>query len=181
MKKVFLLLAPGFEEIEATGTIDVLRRAEIDVIIVSITNDYIVIGAHGIALVAEKLIAKTTFDEADAIVLPGGMPGSSNLNDCAAVKKALLKQYESGKIIAAVCAAPLVLGGLNILAGRKATCYPGYAPYLTGAIVTDEPVVTDGNLITAKGPGMVFDFGMALINALCGPSKAAEVARGLLL
>jgi 4-methyl-5(b-hydroxyethyl)-thiazole monophosphate biosynthesis len=181
MKKAFVFLATGFEEIEATGTINVLRRGAIDVIVISITGDYVVTGAHGIALLADELFEKTDFSGADALILPGGMPGSSNLNAFEPLKKLLVEQYESDRIVAAICAAPLVLGELGILNGRKATCYPGYEPHLTGAILTDEPVVTDGNVITGKGPGLVFDFGLALVSELNGPSTAEEVAGGLLL
>ncbi|MDR1202319.1 MAG: DJ-1/PfpI family protein [Tannerellaceae bacterium] len=181
MKKAFIFLAPGFEEIEATGIIDVLRRGEIETTVVSIIDDYIVLGAHGIALVADVLFEETDFSEADALILPGGMPGSSNLNAFEPLKELFVKHYESGKIVAAICAAPLVLGGLGILKGRRATCYPGYESQLTGAILTDEPVVVDGNVITGKGPGFVFDFGLTLVNVLKGPSEAEEVAGGLLI
>jgi 4-methyl-5(b-hydroxyethyl)-thiazole monophosphate biosynthesis len=181
MKKAFVFLAAGFEEVEATGTIDVLLRGEVETTVVSITDDYIVTGAHGITLVADKLFENTDFSGADALILPGGMPGSSNLDAFEPLKELLVKQYESGKIVAAICAAPLVLGGLGILKGRIATCYPGYEAYLTGAILTDEPVVTDGNVITGKGPGLVFDFGLTLVNELNGSLKAKEVADGLLL
>jgi 4-methyl-5(b-hydroxyethyl)-thiazole monophosphate biosynthesis len=181
MKKAFVFLATGFEEIEATGTIDVLRRGEVDTIVVSITGDYVVTGAHGIALLADELFEETDFSGADALILPGGMPGSSNLDAFEPLKELLVEQYESGRIVAAICAAPLVLGGLGILNRRKATCYPGYEAYLTGAILTDEPAVTDGNVITGKGPGLVFDFGLTLVNELKGQSKAEEVADGLLI
>jgi 4-methyl-5(b-hydroxyethyl)-thiazole monophosphate biosynthesis len=181
MKKAFVFLAPGFEEVEASGTIDVLRRGEVDAIAISITGDYVVTGAHGIALLADELFEDIDFSDADALILPGGMPGSSNLNAYEPLKELLVRQYESGRIVAAICAAPLVLGGLGILKGRKATCYPGFESYLTGAILTDESVVTDGNVLTGKGPGRVFDFGLGLVSALNGPSKAEGVAGELLL
>ncbi|MDR0750689.1 MAG: DJ-1/PfpI family protein [Tannerellaceae bacterium] len=181
MKKAFVFLATGFEEIEAAGTIDVLRRGGVDTTVVSITGEHAVTGAHGLALVAGKLFEEADFSGADALVLPGGMPGSDNLNACEPLRELLVKQYESGKIVAAICAAPLVLGGLGILRGRKAACYPGFEQYLAGATLTDAPAVTDGNVITGKGPGLVFDFGLALVSALNSPSKAGEVAAGLLL
>jgi 4-methyl-5(b-hydroxyethyl)-thiazole monophosphate biosynthesis len=181
MKKAFVFLATGFEEVEAAGTIGVLRRGEVDTAVVSITGEYKVTGSHGLALVADKLFEETDFSEADALILPGGMPGSNNLNACEPLKELLVKQYESGKIVAAICAAPLVLGASGILNGRKATCYPGFEPYLTGAIPTDEPAVTDGNVITGKGPGLVLDFGLALVSALNGPAKAEKVAGELLI
>jgi 4-methyl-5(b-hydroxyethyl)-thiazole monophosphate biosynthesis len=181
MKKAFVFLATGFEETEAAGTIDVLRRGEVNTTVVSVTGELNVTGAHGLALAADKLFEETDFSGADALILPGGMPGSSNLDACEPLKKLLVGQYESGRIVAAICAAPLVFGGAGILKGRKATCYPGFEPCLTGAILTDAPAVTDGNVITGKGPGLVFPFGLALVSALNGPSKAEEVAGGLLI
>ena len=181
MKKAFVFLATGFEEVEATGTIDVLRRGGIETTVVSITGDCEVDGAHGLALVADKLFAETDFADADALILPGGMPGSNNLNACEPLKDLLVKHYNEGKIVAAICAAPLVLGGLGLLKGREATCYPSFEPKLTGATITGEPVVADGNIITGKGPGLVFDFGLALVEALQGQAVAEEVAAGLLL
>lgn len=181
MKKAFVFLATGFEEVEATGTIDVLRRGDVNTTIVSITGDLKVTGAHGLALVADKLFEETDFSEADALVLPGGMPGSNNLNAFGPLKELLVKHYDQGKIVAAICAAPLVLGGLGILKGRRATCYPSFEPQLTGATVTGEAAVIDGNVVTGKGPGLVFEFALALVKVLNGKPVAEEVAAGLLI
>ena len=112
---------------------------------------------------------------------PGGMPGASNLNDSEAVKEALLGQYREGRIVAAICAAPMVLGGLGLLKGRKATCYPGFEPKLIGANVTGEAVEVSDNVITGKGPGLVMNFGLALVAAIKNDAVAEEVAAGLLL
>ncbi|MCD7936095.1 MAG: DJ-1/PfpI family protein [Tannerellaceae bacterium] len=181
MKKAFVFLATGFEETEAVGTIDVLRRGEIQTTTVSITGEKEVTGAHGIPVVADAIFAETDVSDADILVLPGGMPGSTNLNAFEPLKDRLTEQYNAGKYVAAICAAPLVFGGLGFLQGRKATCYPSFEPQLTGATVTGEKVVTDGNVITGKGPGLVFDFGLAIVEALQGKEKADEVAAGLLL
>ncbi len=181
MKKAFVFLATGFEEVEATGTIDVLRRGEIDTTVVSITGDLAVEGAHGLKLIADKLFADTDFSEADALVLPGGMPGSSNLNACEPLKELLVKHYNEDKLVAAICAAPLVLGGLGLLKGRRATCYPSFEPQLIGATITGEAAVIDGNVITGKGPGLVFYFALAIVKVLKGKPIAEEVASGLLL
>lgn len=181
MKKAFVFLATGFEEIEATGTVDILRRGGIETKVISITDQYKITGAHGMEYTVDSLLTDTDFSEADALVLPGGMPGSSNLNACDPLKELLVEQYRQQKIVAAICAAPLVLGGLGLLKGRKATCYPGFEPTLIGATVTGEAVEKDGHVITGKGPGLVFDFGLSIVAALKSNSVAEEVAAGLLI
>jgi len=181
MKKAFVFLATGFEEVEAVGTIDVLRRGEIETTVVSITQELVVKGAHGLGITADALFAEVDYEGADILVLPGGMPGSDNLNAFEPLKEQLKKQYNAGKWIAAICAAPLVFGGLGFLKGRKATCYPSFEPALIGADVTGEAVEVDGNVITGKGPGLVFNFALAIVEALQGKAVADEVALGLLL
>lgn len=181
MKKAIVFLANGFEEMEAMGTIDILRRGGIEVTTVSITTDPIVTGAHHVPVIADTTLDKASLNSADALVLPGGMPGAANLNDCESLKEALLQQYRESKLVAAICAAPLVLGGLGLLKNRKATCYPSFEPKLIGATVTGEAVEVDGNVITGKGPGLVFNFALALVAALKSEAVAEEVAAGLLL
>jgi len=181
MKKVFIFLAEGFEETEAVATMDIMLRGEIDVTSVSITRNSLVTGAHGIAVNADTLFEKADFSSGDMLVLPGGMPGASNLNAHAGVKSVLKQYAESGKKIAAICAAPLVLGGLDLLQGKNATAYPGFESTLKGAAYVDSPVVKDGNIITGRGPGFAFQFGLAIIEELQGKAKADEVAAGLLL
>lgn len=181
MKKAIVFLATGFEETEAVGTIDVLRRGGIETKIVSITGELTVTGAHGIQVTAERLFNEAGYPHYDALVLPGGMPGANHLNAYEPLKKELISYYEQHKIVAAICAAPIVFGGLGFLKGRKATCYPSFEPALTGATVTGEAVVTDDHVITGKGPGFVFQFGLAIVEALKGKAVAEEVAAGLLL
>lgn len=181
MKKAFVFLAPGFEETEAIGTVDVLRRGGVDAKTVSIHGERKVAGSHGIELIADALIAETDFSEADALILPGGMPGSNNLNNCELLCALLVEQYKAGRIVAAICAAPLVLGGLGLLKGRRATCYPGFEDTLIGATYTGAPAETDGNVITGHGPGFVFQFGLALLAAIKSEAVAEEVAAGMLL
>ncbi len=181
MKKVALFLANGFEEIEALGTLDILRRAQIPVETVSIGDDKTVTGAHNIPVVAD-----TTFDEADfsaveVLVLPGGMPGAKHLNEHERLKNLLLEFNVQEKKIAAICAAPMVLGGLRLLEGKRATCYPGFEPELIGAKVTGENVVVDENITTGKGPGLVFDFALRLVEQIAGMSTRQKVQQGLLL
>ena len=181
MKKVFIFLAEGFEETEAVATTDVLLRGGLDVTSVSITGNLLVTGAHGIAVNADTLFEDAYISSGDMLVLPGGMPGASNLNAHDGVKNALKQYAASGKKIAAICAAPLVLGGLDLLQGKKATAYPGFESTLKGATYINSPVVKDGNIITGRGPGFVFDFGLAIVEELAGKAKAYEVAEGLLL
>ncbi|MBR5297403.1 MAG: DJ-1/PfpI family protein [Parabacteroides sp.] len=181
MKKAIVFLANGFEEIEALGTIDILRRGGIDVKTVSITEDTVVTGAHNVPIIADTTLTKAILNQADALILPGGMPGASNLNNSETVKEALLQQYREGKIVAAICAAPMVLGGLGLLKGRNATCYPGFEPQLIGANITGEAVEISDNVITGKGPGLVMNFALALVAAIKSDAVAEEVAAGLLL
>ncbi len=181
MKKAFVFLATGFEETEAIGTVDILRRGGVEAIITSITDKKEVKGAHNIIVTADHLLDEIDFTQADILVLPGGMPGASNLNACEPLKKALTAQYEQGKLVGAICAAPLVLGGLGFLKGRKATCYPGFESALIGATISKAAVEKDGNIITGRGPGLVFDFALALVATLQGEAVAKEVADGLLL
>jgi 4-methyl-5(b-hydroxyethyl)-thiazole monophosphate biosynthesis len=180
MKKVFIFLAEGFEETEAIATIDVLRRGGLSVTSVSISGKREVTGAHGIPVIADQLFPEIDFSEGSMLVLPGGMPGASNLNAHAGVKT-LLKQYANeGKYIAAICAAPLVLGGLGLLEGKRATSYPGFEDTLKGATFEQNPVVKDGNILTSRGPACALHFGLAIIETLQGDYKALEVGKGLL-
>ena len=181
MKKVALFLANGLEEIEALGTVDILRRAEIEVTTVSISEQKEVTGAHNITVLADKLFNEIDFSQFDVLVLPGGMPGAKHLNEHEELKKQLSIFAENGKKVAAICAAPMVLGGLNLLKGKKATAYPGFEDKLIGAEVTGEKTVVDGNIITGKGPGLVFDFALQLVEEISGKETRYNVAKGLLL
>lgn len=181
MKKAIVFLATGFEETEAIGTADVLRRGGVDAKLISITGERKVEGAHHIELMADGILAETDCSDVDALILPGGMPGSTNLDACEPLKELLVEQHKEGKIVAAICAAPLVLGGLGLLKGRRATCYPGFEERMIGATPTGEAAVTDGNVITGKGPSLVFRFGLALLAALKSEAVAEEVAAGMLL
>ena len=180
MKEVFVFLANGFEETEAVATIDILRRGDLNVTTVSISNDLFVTGAHNIPVKADTLFENADFSNGSMLVLPGGMPGASNLNAHEDLKNLLSSYFESGKNVAAICAAPLVLGGLGILKGKKATCYPSFEPQLIGAEITGNLAEKDGTVITGKGPGYVMDFALALVAELQGKAKADEVAAGFL-
>ena len=179
--QVYLFLADGFEEIEAIAPIDILRRANINIQTVSISGTKEVTGTHGIIIQADLLFTEVDFSLSDMLILPGGMPGATNLNAHVPLKELLINQYKEGKVIAAICAAPLVLGGLGLLRGKSVTCYPGFEPKLIEATPSGGPVEVDGNVITGKGPGLVFHFALSILKALKGDAVAEEVASGLLL
>ena len=171
---IYLFLANGFEEVEALAPLDLLRRAGCEVTTVGVGGDMIR-GSHGITVAAD--IPDTMYADAnpEMIILPGGMPGSKNLDECRTVDMALKAAVSSGAKIAAICAAPLVLGRRGLLEGRRATCYPGFESELTGATVTDESVVTDGNITTARGMGVALEFSKELISLLVTKEKAEEL------
>lgn len=181
MKKVALFLANGFEEIEAIATVDILRRANIPVQTVSITNDRVVTGAHEVPVTADATFEQADFSDVDYLVLPGGMPGAKHLNEHEGLKTLINQFNERKKPIAAICAAPMVLGGLGILDGKRATSYPGFEPELLGAQTTGENVVMDDNITTGRGPGLVFEFALRLVEQIAGLSVRQEVQNGLLL
>jgi protein deglycase len=181
MKQLYLFLATGFEEIEAIATIDILRRAGLDVKSVSITSEFKVTGAHGIAVEADCIYSEIEFSNAEMIILPGGMPGTKNLNAHEGLKAALTQQAKAGKPMAAICAAPMILGQLGILEGREATCYPGNEVHLKGAILSEYMVVQDGNIITASGPGVAAEFALQIVEHFLGEEKMEEISKALLL
>lgn len=179
MKDIFIFLTTGFEEIEALGTVDILRRAGLEIKTVSLTNDKQVVGSHNIPVIADLLFSETDVNEADLLILPGGTP---KIDDHDGLKKYISTFVEKGKNIAAICAAPMVFGGMGLLEGKKATCYPGFEKYLKGAeLKTSEPVVVDGNIITGRGPGLTINFALQLVEIVSGKAKRDEVAQGLLV
>lgn len=179
MKKVSVMLADGFEEVEALTAVDLLRRAKIYVDTVSMTDDFTVHGAHGINVQTEDLFDEVDFSETDMIVLPGGMPGTTNLKAHAGLKKVLLRFAEEGKYIGAICAAPTVLDEIGILKGKRATCYPGVESEIEDAILTRTPVMRDGNIITGQGVGTAIDFALKLVELMAGEEKAREIAEAI--
>ena len=176
MKQVCVLLADGFEEVEALTAVDLLRRARVYVDTVSITDDYKVHGAHGINVQTEDLFEQVDFSEFDMIVLPGGMPGTTNLMNHQGVRRIVKAFAESGKLVGAICAAPTVLADLGLLQGKKATCYPACEENMAGAVLTGAAVTVDGNLITSRGVGTAIDFALELITALVGKEMASKIA-----
>lgn len=179
MTQALLFLTDGFEEIEALATVDVLRRAEISVQTVSLTGKPIVTGAHQVPVTADCLFEQAEFAAAKMLILPGG---TTKIDEHDGLKQQVKDFLNNDKPVAAICAAPMVLGGLGLLAGKKATCYPGFEQYLQGAdLHTDQAVVVDGNIITGRGPGLALDFALQLVETLSGTSRRDEVAQGLLL
>ena len=163
---VYLFLAEGFEEIEALTPVDILRRGKMEVVTVGVGGKRIK-GSHGITVEADITENElVSFEGMEAAVLPGGMPGTLNLDKCSKVREAVKYCADNELVVGAICAAPSVLGHLGVLKGKKAVCYPSFEKELVGAIESDEYVCRDGNVITAKGMGVSVDFGLALLEAL---------------
>ena len=177
MTKTAIFLADGFEEIEALTVVDLLRRAGIEIATVSITGKKNVTGSHQITVEADALLENTDFDSLDMLILPGGMPGTSNLAACKPLTDKILEFDKQDKMLCAICAAPTVYGGLGILKGKKACCFPGRENDLTGADVQTTNVTKDGHFITSRGMGTAMDFGLAIIEHYQGSDAAAEMAR----
>lgn len=175
---VYVFLAEGFEEMEALAPIDVLRRAGLEVTTVGVGGKLIQ-GAHGVGFTADSDGEGLDFSDVDCVVLPGGMPGTTNLDASAMVERCLMKAAEKGALIAAICAAPSVLGHKGLLNGKKATCFPGFEEELLGAVHTGAPVEKDGNIITARGAGVALDFALALVAQLKGEAAAEALRESL--
>lgn len=173
MAKVYEFLANGFEEIEGLAPVDILRRGGVDIKTVSVTGSREVQTSHGITLLADLVFEDVDLSDADMLMLPGGMPGSKNLNAHEGVKQALLAQNKAGKRIGAICAAPMVLGGLGLLKGKKATCSPGFQEYLIGAEYTGALFQEDGNIITGEGPAATLPYAYQILSFFI-PKKDVE-------
>lgn len=182
--KVYLLLCEGFEEVEAIQTADLLMRAGVTVELVSPYGEKCVKGSHGICVTVNRLFESVDrFEESlgdgDAVVLPGGKLGTDNLCASLGVLEMVNWYNKAGKLVAAVCAAPTVLGKAGVLDGRKATCYPGFEKNLGRGIYVGGAAVTDGNVITGQSMGCTIEFGLAIVEKLCGREVAARVESGI--
>ena len=176
---IYVFMADGTEEVEAVATIDMLRRAELDVMTLGIGSQMIV-GSHGIGLVCDADAKNIEPDETlQAVVIPGGMPGTLNIEKSPVAQRFIDYAAENNKLICAICAAPSVLGHKGLLKGKKATCFPGFEKHLNRAIITNKPVVRDGNIITAKGAGVAWEFGAAICSKITGEEKALQILRGI--
>ena len=179
MSTIHVFFADGFEEIEALTVVDVLRRAELDVIMTSVTGKKDVTGAHGVIVQCDETFESCDFSKAVQLVLPGGMPGAETLANHKGLQELLNKFNKEQKAIAAICAAPMALGKLGLLDGRKATCYPGFEEFLIGAECTGELVVQDEYIITGKGHGASIEFALKIVESLVDKKKAQELAKGM--
>lgn len=175
MAQALIFLGTGYEEVEMLTVVDMLRRAEISIDMVSITDKREVTSSHNVTITADKLLSEADFDEADMLILPGGIPGTPNLRACEPLCKHLQEFAGNGKWVAAVCAAPSILGELGILEGRKATCFPSFADKLVTGSYIKQPVVTDGKIITSRGMGTCIDFAGAIIEALKDKETADSI------
>ncbi len=185
MPRACVLVAQGFEEIEAVTVIDVLRRAGVEVAALSVggtgAQGLTVTGSHGVQIVADRTLAEGAAETWDMIILPGGMPGSTNLRDDPEVLSILRKQHASSRRIGAICAAPIVLAAAGILAGKRATSYPGFEGELKGATYLTSPLVRDGNILTSRGPGTAFAFALEIATELQGKQVAESLRSGMLV
>ena len=181
MKTIFVFLAEGFEEIESLTPVAELRRAGLSVQTVSVMDEQVVAGAHGVPVLADKMFAEINPEDAEMILLPGGLPGATNLDAHEGLSQMILDFAEADKPLAAICAAPLVLGNRGLLQGKKATCYPGFETYLQGAEYTAALVEKDGNIITGKGPGAAMEFAFAIVEKYCGIDMVNELKQGMMI
>ncbi len=175
MSKVNIFFATGYEEVEALTVVDLLRRAGIETDMISVTGDLNVTSSHNVTVKMDRLFEQAD-ENADMLVLPGGMPGTTNLAQHKGLADMINRFNEAGKYIAAICAAPTVYGKMGLLAGKNATCYPGMESDLRGANKLTDKVVIDGNVITSRGLGTAIDFGLALVALLKGIGTAEELA-----
>lgn len=177
---IYVFLATGFEDIEAIAPVDIMRRAGLEVQTVSITGERVVTSAHGVGITSDILLSDVDFSGAEMLVLPGGLPGSTNLDACQPLTAAIKRHFEAGGAIAAICAAPLVFGHLGLLQGRRATCYPGVEGELKDATYTAAIVEPDGNIITGKGPAAAFEFGYTIVDFFLGEGASMPLRQGMI-
>ncbi|MDP4109243.1 MAG: DJ-1/PfpI family protein [Bacillota bacterium] len=177
---VYLFLADGFEELEALAPVDILRRANIKVKTVSAGEKLTVLSSRKVQVAADIGIGEINPDDLEMIILPGGQPGADNLYDNEKILDIIKSAHREGKYLAAICAAPYILGKLGILNGKKAVCYPGYEKELTGALISDEKVVCDGTVVTARAAGCATDFAFELVSVLSGKKQSDSLRKAML-
>ena len=175
-KSAIIFLANGFEESEALVPYDILKRASVDVTLAAVGPQLVVESSHGLKVTADILSEKAQ-SKYDLVVLPGGMPGTKNLQASADVRQIVLNANAEGRLVGAICAAPMILGTLGLLRGKKATCYPGFETFLEGATHERKHVARDGNIITAAGAGAAIFFGLELVSSLFDRDLADKISR----
>ena len=179
MKKTAIFMADGCEEIEALTVVDIIRRAQMEITTISISDKKEVTSSHNVTFFADAIASEVNFDEYDAVVLPGGMPGTLHLKEHAGLCRLLNQAEKKEKHIAAICAAPSVLGELGMLKGKRACCYPSFEEKLNCLEISYEPVVTDGRITTSRGMGTAVRFSLELVSVLYGKEKADEIAESI--
>lgn len=179
MAKVYEFLANGMEEVEALIPVDVLRRAGVDIEMVSTTGNLEVVSAHNVHVVADSLIEDINPEDADLLMIPGGVPGAPNLCAHPMVREMIQKQYDAGKLVSAICAGPMIFGSLGIAKGKRLTCYPGCEGDIAEAEYTAELVTVDGNVITGEGPAAAFPYAYKLCEMLCGKEITEQLKEGM--
>ena len=180
MKKIGIFFGAGYEEIEALTVVDLCRRSGIDISMVSITGEKMVTGSHGISVEMDQQFEEVDFESLDMIVLPGGMPGTKNLEAHQGLMEQVDAFYNAGKFVAAICAAPSIFGHRGIVKGRKACCYPGFEADLEGAEVCYDSVSVSDHVITSRGMGCAIDFSLAIITVLLGSEEAESKAKSII-
>lgn len=180
MGKICVFLAEGVEEIEALTVVDICRRAGLDVTTVSVTGEKMVTSSHQVTMQADELLADVNFDEVDMIVLPGGMPGTLNLEACEPLMAQVDAFYKAGKKLSAICAAPSILGHRGYLQGRNATSFPKFESHLEGAEVSHNRVEVSENIITSRGMGTAIEFGLAIVASMKSQEAADEVKASII-
>ncbi|MFR4350271.1 MAG: DJ-1 family glyoxalase III [Roseburia sp.] len=179
MSKIGVFMADGCEEIEGLAVVDVARRAKFEIVMISITGKKEVRGSHDIVFTADALASEVDYGTLDAIVLPGGMPGTKHLGEDRTVSEIIRTFAAEGKLVCAICAAPSVLGAAGLLRGRRATCHPGFEDKLAGADVREEEVVVDGNIITSRGMGTAIPFALEIVRYFADDAAVDEIQKGL--
>lgn len=179
MKKIGIFMADGCEEIEGLTVVDIVRRAKMEIVMISITGKREVTSSHQVTFLTDALAAEVDYDTLDGIVLPGGMPGTLNLQADEMVNKVIRQFAAEGRLVCAICAAPSVLGAAGILEGKCATCHPGFEEKLTGAKVEEKEVVVDGNVITSRGMGTAIPFALEIVRYFADDETVEQVRKGL--
>ena len=179
MAKAGIFFAEGYEEIEALTVVDLCRRAGVEILMISVTGKDSVTGSHGISVKMDALLGDVDFGQLDMLILPGGMPGTKNLEGCGRLMEELDRFHAAGKWIAAICAAPSVFGHRGYLKGRKAVCYRSFEGELAGAQVLSEKAVADGNVITGRGMGCAIPFGLIIVEKLISRAAADALAESI--